>query len=224
MRGYWVGVRLVSARVGAGAHYRGRMSQDAAARPPAADAVAAILVEGRSDEVAMRATARLLGVDLESAGVLVAPIGGAMAVRRALAEYGPGGAYGEGLRLAGLVDVGEIRHTCRALFGGADTEPYAGALAAAGFFVCDLDLEDELIRALGVARTERVLVEHGDLGRFRKFQHQPAHRDEPVTAQLRRFLGTTAGRKIAYGAHLVEALTPEAVPAPLRDVVAHVVG
>lgn len=182
--------------------------------------VAAILVEGRSDAAAVRAAAGLLGHDLNKAGIDVVPIGGAMAIRNALAAYGPDG---EGLQLAGLVDIGEVRHTCRALFGGAEQEPYEGALAGAGFFVCDRDLEDELIRALGVSGVQRVLAERGDLDRSRTFQHQPAHRDEPDADQLRRFLGTTAGRKIAYATHLVEALSPATLPAPLRDVVEHAI-
>lgn len=190
--------------------------REAADRP-----VAAILVEGRSDEAAVRAAARQLGHDLRAARVEVVPIGGAMAIRRALALYGPDGA---GLRLAGLVDVGEVRHTCRALFDGLDDEPYPGALAAAGFFVCDRDLEDELIRALGPGRVLDLLAERGDLDRFRTFQNQPAHRGEDVRDQLRRFLGTTAGRKIAYGAHLVEVLHPGEVPVPLSSAVEHAMG
>lgn len=185
------------------------------------DRVAAILVEGRSDAAAVRAAAAVLGHDLAEVGIDVVPIGGAMAIRHALAAYGP---EGEGLRLSGLVDFGEVRHACRVLFGGLDTEPYKGALAGAGFFVCDRDLEDELIRALGVGRVQQVLAVHGDRDRFRTFQRQPAHRHEDTPDQLHRFLGTTAGRKIAYGAHLVEALTPDRVPAPLRAVVEHAVG
>lgn len=190
------------------------------ARVAPAPLTAAILVEGRSDAAAVRATAALLGHDLGGAGIEVLPIGGAMAIRNALAAYGPDG---EGLRLIGLVDVGELRHVCRALFGGVDDEPYDGALSRAGFFVCDRALEDELIRALGVAGVQQVLAEQGDLDRFRTFQHQPAHRGEPDGDQLRRFLGTTAGRKIAYASHLVHALTEATLPAPLRDVVEHAV-
>lgn len=181
--------------------------------------VAAILVEGRSDEAAVRAAASVLGHDLAATGIEVVPIGGAMAIRRALARH-----RGEELRTVGLVDIGEVRHVCRALFDGLDDEPYPGALARAGFFVCDRDLEDELIAALGVARVQEVLAEHGDLDRFRTFQHQPAHRDEDARDQLRRFLGTTAGRKISYAARLVRALPPDDVPAPLRGVLASALG
>jgi len=166
----------------------------------------------------VRCSATLLGHDLSAAGVDVVPIGGAMAIKHALAAYGPGG---EGLRVSGLVDVGEVRHTCRALFGGHDSEPYMGALARAGFFVCDRDLEDELIRALGVSGAQNVLAEQGDLDRFRTFQRQPAHRGEDPHDQLRRFLGTAAGRKIAYAAHLVKALPPGQLPLPLRSAIEH---
>jgi hypothetical protein len=37
---------------------------------------------------------------------------------------------------------------------------------------------------------------------------------------LRRFLGTKKGRKIHYGRVLVEALSPDHVPAPLDDLLA----
>jgi hypothetical protein len=37
---------------------------------------------------------------------------------------------------------------------------------------------------------------------------------------LRRFLGTKKGRKIHYGRVLVEALTPDRVPAPLDNLLA----
>lgn len=165
----------------------------------------------------MRAAAVLLGRDLDADGVDVVPIGGAMAIRHALAEHGPDGRR---LRLAGLVDVGEVRHVMRALFDGSSSEPSPGALARAGFFVCHRDLEDELVRALGPRRVEAELAARGDLARFRTFQHQPAHRTEHVVDQLRRFLGTTAGRKISYGRHLVEALAPHELPEPLVGVLA----
>jgi hypothetical protein len=41
--------------------------------------------------------------------------------------------------------------------------------------------------------------------------------------QLRRFLGTRAGRKIRYGTLLVDALAPERVPNALRRVLAQAV-
>ena len=69
-------------------------------------------------------------------------------------------------------------------------------MEALGFYVCDVDLEDELIRALGTAAVEAIVDAQGELGTFRTFQHQPAQRGRPAEAQLRRFMGTASGRKI----------------------------
>ena len=91
-----------------------------------------------------------------------------------------------------------------------------------GFFVCNADLEDELIRALGTAGVQTVLEREGDLEAFRTFQRQPAWRERPVERQLRRFMGSAGRRKLRYARLLVEALDPEAVPRPLEGVLAHV--
>ena len=91
-----------------------------------------------------------------------------------------------------------------------------------GFFVCVTDLEDELIRSLGVAATEQLIHAQGELGSFRTFAKQPAQRDRPREQQLRRFLGTRSGRKIRYGHVLAAALDLTRVPRPLAGVLAHV--
>ena len=75
-----------------------------------------------------------------------------------------------------------------------------------GFFVCVADLEEELIRALGVTAVEDVVDAQGDLGAFRSLQRQPPWRDRPPEEQLRRFFGSGSGRKIRYARLLVEAL------------------
>jgi hypothetical protein len=45
-----------------------------------------------------------------------------------------------------------------------------------GFYVCVVDLEDELVRALGAAAVEQVLDARGDPVSFRSFQKEPAWR------------------------------------------------
>jgi hypothetical protein len=164
---------------------------------------AAILVEGASDRAAVLAAARLLGLDLDAAGVAVVPMGGAMSVGRFVAELGPAGA---GLRLRGLCDAGEARFFARS------------GLPEDAVFLCRPDLEAELLRSLGTERAEAVLQREGDLRLFRMFQQQPAQRSRPVEQQLHRFLGTTSGRKEQYGAALVSALAPGELPPPLRGV------
>ncbi len=88
--------------------------------------------------------------------------------------------------------------------------------------MCEADLEEELIRALGVPAVERVIEAQGELGSFRILQRQPAQRARRVEDQLRRFIGTKSGRKIRYGRLMVEALDLDRVPRPLDAVLGHV--
>ena len=150
---------------------------------------AIVLVEGASDRVALETLARRLGLD----DVSVVAIGGAHAIGRHVARL-------EGVVIVGLCDAGEAEIFRRAL---------------EHVFVCDVDLEDELIRALGTDRVEEILAENGDLGRFRTFQAQPEWRGRPAGDQLRRWIGSGARRKIRYAALLVDALDPDRIPDPL---------
>jgi hypothetical protein len=90
-----------------------------------------------------------------------------------------------------------------------------------GFYVCVVDLEDELIRSLGADAVLRVAEAEGDLGAFRTLQKQPAWEGRRVEAQLRRWLGSGGRRKIRYARLLIEALDLGDVPRPLDAVLAH---
>ncbi|MFJ6835557.1 TOPRIM nucleotidyl transferase/hydrolase domain-containing protein [Streptomyces sp. NPDC091209] len=164
----------------------------------------AVLLEGPSDAAAVSALAESRGRNLEAEGVCVLAMGGAMSVARFASLLGPPGL---GLRLTGLCDEAEQGYYARGL-------ERAGA-AERGFFVCAADLEDELIRALGVTRVEELVREEGDLRALRTFLRQPAQHGRTLQRQLRRFLSTKKGRKIRYGRVLAEALSPDRVPAPL---------
>ncbi|WP_327000126.1 hypothetical protein OHA72_33990 [Dactylosporangium sp. NBC_01737] len=132
---------------------------------------------------------------------MVVPIGGAHAIRRFLATLGPAG---DRLRLAGLCDLREAHLFQRGLEAGL------------GVYVCVEDLEDELIRALGTAAVEALFDSQGDLGSLRSLQSQPAWRGRDLQAQLRRFLGSGARRKLRYGRLLVEAaVARDVLPRPL---------
>jgi OLD-like protein len=184
------------------------------------DVRAVVLVEGLSDRVAIEAVAERRGRDLAADGVSVIPIGGAQAIRGALDLYGPPGLD---LDLAGLCDAGEERSYRRGLEGaGLGNDLTRDAMERLGFFVCEADLEDELIRALGTDVVEHVVEANGDLGPFRTLQKQPEWRGRPVHTQLRRFFGSGGRRKIRYARLLVEALELERVPRPLDGVLAHV--
>jgi hypothetical protein len=174
---------------------------------------AVVLVEGVSDQLALEALARRRGRDLSDEGVSVIPMGGSKNIARFLDRYGPGG---WGLKLAGLCDAREEDDFRRALeHGGIGAELDRAGMERLGFFVCVVDLEDELIRALGVDAVKRVLGEMGELDAFPTLQRQPAWRWRPESDQLRRFLGTNSGRKIRGAPRLIDALDLECVPRPL---------
>jgi hypothetical protein len=176
-----------------------------------------VLVEGVSDQLALEALAERRGRNLEAEGVSVIPIGGAQAIGNFLGRFGP---RGLNVTLAGLCDAGEEgdfrRGLERAGFGSNLTRADMEAL---GFYVCVEDLEHELIRAVGVAVVEEVIVAEGELGSFRTFQKQLAKRELPYEEQLWRFMWN---RKIRYAPLLVGALDLARVPRPLDGVLAHV--
>jgi OLD-like protein len=181
---------------------------------------AVVLVEGVSDQVAIEALARRRGRDLGAEGVAVVPMGGATNIRKFLDVYGPGGA---GLRLAGLCDAGEEGDYRRGLEAvGLGSGLTRVDMEALGFHVCVADLEDELIRSLGVPAVERIVADQGELRSLRTLQKQAPHRGRPVDQQLRRFMGSRGGRKAVYARLLVEALDLTRVPAPLDGVLGSV--
>jgi len=181
-----------------------------------------VLVEGISDQRALEALAERLGRNLGAAGISVVPIGGAQAIGRFLNLFGPNGLD---VRLAGLCDAAEEDEFRRGLErAGFGSHLSRSDMEALGFYVCDADLEDELIRALGAASVEQVVDSQGDLGSFRTLQKQPAWRGRPREEQLRRFMGSGGSRKIRYGRLLVEALDLTRVPRPLDRVLAHIGG
>jgi hypothetical protein len=158
-----------------------------------------VLVEGTSDEVAVRALAVRLGRDLEAEGVQLRPIGGAQAIRRVLASLPAG------VRAVGLCDEGEARAFERAL--------------GSGFFVCVRDLEDELVRAVGSEGVLRVIEERGELAALGTYRKQLAHRERQLEEQLHGFMHN---RKIEYARLLVEALDLGRIPQPLAALLAAV--
>lgn len=175
-----------------------------------------VLVEGPSDRAALETLALRCGRDLERERVEIVSIGGAQAIGSVLGHLSPD------VRVAGLCDEGEMGAFGRALeragMGPAGTR---SELERLGFYVCEPDLEGELIRALGAAGVEAVLEGSGKLSSFRTFQRQPQWQDRPVEDQLRRFFGSSAG-KIRHAPLLVEAVDLERVPRPLAALLAHV--
>lgn len=179
-----------------------------------------MLVEGISDQIAVETLARLQGRDLTGEGVVVVPIGGAHSVGRFLDLFGP---VGRELRVSGLCDAAEEPHLRRALARAGYAQPATRSdLEREGFFVCDRDLEDELIRAVGPEGLEALLAEQDDLGSFRTLQKQAIWRNAPFVDQVRRFLGAGARRKLRYAGLLVRALDIGRQPRPLLDLLSRI--
>jgi Overcoming lysogenization defect protein-like, TOPRIM domain len=184
----------------------------ALAKVAAAETV--LLVEGISDQIAVETLAARWGGDLLAERVVVLPIGGAHAFARYLTQFGPAGA---GLRLAGLCDLGEENVVRRGLASAGIGSPGTQAeMERLGFYVCIEDLEDELIRAIGTDQVEARIESQGDLGSFRSLQRQPEWRNQPAAAQLRRFLGSGARRKLRYARLLAGAVEADRLPHPLE--------
>jgi hypothetical protein len=191
------------------------------AKAAAEDGRTIVLVEGLSDKAAIDALAKRHGRNLADAGITIIAIGGATKIRGFLDLLGP---LGLDVKLTGLCDIGEERHFRRALErAGFGLNLTRSDMERLGFYVCDADLEDELIRSLGVNTMLEVIAEQGDLGRFHLFRRQPEWQEQSGHAQLRRWLGTTAHRKISYAKLLVDALDLHRVPVPLERLLAHLV-
>ena len=157
-----------------------------------------VLVEGESDRIAVETLT--LRIDGALDDVEIVSMGGATNVRAFLSDMA------KDVTVLGLCDAAEAPLFKRA------------GIAATDCFVCVADLEDELIRSVGVDVVLDVVKSEGHLRSFRTMQKQPAHRGRPVEAQLRRFIGSHSGFKPRYARRLTEiALDLERVPAPLQS-------
>jgi hypothetical protein len=179
-----------------------------------------VLVEGISDQLALEVLAQRRGRNLDAEGISIVPMGGSKNIGGLLDLFGP---QGFDVRLAGLCDAAEEGDFQRGLErAGLGSQLARADMEALGFYVCVADLEDELIRSLGIASVEQIVDAQGELGSFRTLQKQPAQQGKTHEEQLRRFMGTRSGRKIRYARLLVDALDLTHVPRPLDRLLAHV--
>jgi len=175
-----------------------------------------VLVEGASDQAALETLAKRRGRDLKAEGVSIVAMGGSSPVGDFLERFSK-----TDLILAGLCDEGEVGDFQRGLErAGFGADLSMADMESLGFFVCKVDLEDELIRGLGSDAVQDVIENEGELRSFRALQNMPHWRQGPVDAQLRRFMGSQSGRKLRYGGLLVDALDLSNVPRPLDSVLA----
>jgi len=183
------------------------------ARAETADAV--VLVEGISDQIAIETLAARMGRDLVDEGIVIVPIGGAHAAKHFISLF----AERPGLKTSGLCDRAEAVYFARALTERTGEPVDDIGLADHGFFICDPDLEAELIRSMTRAEIESVLESEDDLPAFRTLQKQAAWRDRPFPDQMHRWLRSVGLRNLRYARLLVLAAPQDRLPRPLVDLV-----
>jgi hypothetical protein len=147
-------------------------------------------------------------------------MGGITNTRAFASHYGP---RGLGVPLAGLYDAADEAKLQRGLVAaGLEAALVPGGLTPLNFYKCSRDLEDELIRALGVEAVQAVIEAAGEARSLRLLAGMPAQRGWRREEVLRRFLGVRSGRKARYAELLVDALLPDRVPEPLAAVLARI--
>ncbi|WP_068251006.1 hypothetical protein [Janibacter corallicola] len=174
-----------------------------------------VLVEGVSDRVALTTLAHRRGEALDDVDVVA--LGGITNIRAVAVSLGPRGA---GHHLCGLYDSPAVGIVREGLHQAGLPVERAG-LRELGFFGCVLDLEDELVRAVGVDGVEAVIDAEGEGRSLRLLAGMPAQRGWTREAVVRRFLTSQAGRKARYARALTEALDPHRAPGPMEDLLDH---
>ena len=175
-----------------------------------------VLVEGRSDQAALRALAQAYGHDLADHRVEILPMGGITNIREVATRL-----HTAGERLAGLYDAPDVRFVRRGLAAAGVMTDEDADLEAHGFFCSTRDLEDELMRAVGTARVELVIAEAGETRSLERLAQMPAQEGWTREDLLARFMTSRSGRKERYARLLVEAMPRGSEPAPLRALLAH---
>ena len=164
-----------------------------------------VLVEGRSDQAAVEVLFGHDALDSERLDVAVVSMGGATNLVTHLERFA-----GKAERIAVLCDAGEEAYVRRMIEADG---------VSAGVFVCRSDLEDELVRAVGLEFMLDFIDRQGEGRRFRTMQKQPDQRDQPVSHHVHNFFGIFSGRKLRYARDLASELNPSDVPEPLQRLV-----
>src|SRR5207245_9473576 len=111
---------------------------------------------------------------------------------------------------------------CRVLAqAGICTGTGRAVFEQAGFYVCNRDLEEELVRAFGMTEVIQLIESGGDKRAFELFCAQPNQKTKPREEQLHDFLATK-GRKVRYAPVMVEKMDMANLPPPLKGVLASV--
>lgn len=217
-------IRLQDSTTGVAAASAGAISDGDAARlirisdPRTAEAFFArrvLIVEGESDQIAVRALAQRLGRDLDAEGISVVSLEGAGSFATFFALLGPAGLD---IPIGGLCDADHEASWCAVLASSDPAITDRSDMAANGFYICQNDLEDELFASLGSEGVEAALRSGGDGAAFDRFAEQPSQDGGPED-KLRRYVDRS---KVRSAAVLIDGLDlATAIPEPLRNLLSH---
>ena len=128
---------------------------------------------------------------------------------------------GFGLDVCGICDSDKESDWATVLLNaGMIAKADRPSMHGAGFFVCDRDLEDELVRAYGAANVVALIQEEGEGAAFVRFTGQPVHKAKSLDEQLMAFI--QKGRKVRYAPLIVERLELSKIPPSLEQVTSYV--
>ncbi|GAB3622811.1 hypothetical protein GCM10027418_08930 [Mariniluteicoccus endophyticus] len=174
------------------------------------DSRLAVLLEGASDVAAVRALMATCAVDERPLEIV--SLDGVTNIGRVLADIRQ---VRPDIDVVGMCDAAEARFVERALVADGLPVRDASDLPVYGFFVCDSDLEEELVRALGAERARDALEGAGLGGKLDALRQQAAWADRPLFEQVHRFCGVGSGRKELAAGILASALAEDEIPEPL---------
>lgn len=174
-----------------------------------------VLVEGPSDKYAVEAVALRLGRNLDGEGFSVLAMEGGCGLGTFLKLFGPAGFD---LTITGLCDVDKEQQWANALEdAGIGNNLDRAAMEALHFYVCDRDLEAELMQALGDDAVLAIIDAEGDRASFERFAASPDYQNEPTREQLRAYIHKR-GRNIRYAPLMVDKVEMAAMPYSLTGV------
>ena len=173
-----------------------------------------VLVEGYSDRVVLLHLALRCGRNLDGEGVSIVAMDGGSGLGTYLRLYG---AAGLKLAVLGLCDEDKEAKWLTELQGAGFAVADRASMKNVGFVVCQRDLEEEFVLALGVPATEAVITKEGKDSMLSTFRKQATYSALPPDQQLRHFLHKD---NTQWAVPLVDALDLKNIPVALNAILA----
>lgn len=170
-----------------------------------------IVVEGFSDLLAIRTLASKLGLSLDASGVSVLSLDGAGTFKYYLQLFGP---QGLDVQLRGLCDQDAESDWIVKLDAAGISVGNRSDLEAQGFYVCDPDLEAELLSALGTSTTQQIIIANEAEGSYSSFANQQVNQGKSE-AEIQ--LAFFRREKVRWAPLFSAEIDGASVPSPIAE-------